>query len=168
MRILLTAISCVALSAGAALAAPAPTPAPATPPKTYLSAAEVQALAAAAAQRAQGNPLVAQPMIGLLPYVANLEYRTAVGPAAVHETEAELFYVIDGSGVLVTGGKLTGETRANPENRRGVGVEGGTTRNVGKGDVFIVPEGVPHWFSRINGTLVMMSLHVPHNAGNPR
>lgn len=166
MRILLTAACGLMLSAGTAMAAAAPAPAP--PPKTYLSAAEVQALAASAAQRTQGAPLVAQPMVGLSPYVANLEYRTAVGPAAVHETEAELFYVIDGSGVLVTGGKLTGETRANPENLRGTGVEGGQTRNVAKGDIFIVPEGVPHWFSRINGTLVMMSLHVPHNAGNPR
>ena len=48
------------------------------------------------------------------------------------------------------------------------GVEGGVTRNVAKGDFFIVPEGVPHWFSRINGTLVLMSLHVPHQMGNPR
>lgn len=168
MRVLLSSVCVLTMAAGAALAAPAPTAPQGPPPKTFMSAAEVQALASAASQRAQGNPNVVQPIVGLLPYVANLEYRTAVGPAAVHETEAELFQVIDGSGVLVTGGKLVGDTRANAENRRGTGIEGGQSRNVAKGDFFIVPEGVPHWFSRINGTLVMMSLHVPHQMGNPR
>jgi mannose-6-phosphate isomerase-like protein (cupin superfamily) len=167
MRVLMLSV-CALTLAGTAVAAPAPPTPNAPPPKTFMSAAEVSALAAAAAQRSAGNPLVAQPIVGLLPYVANLEYRTAVGPAAVHETEAELFQVIDGSGTLVTGGRLTGETRANSENLRGTGVEGGVTRNVAKGDFFIVPEGVPHWFSRINGTLVLMSLHVPHQMGNPR
>jgi hypothetical protein len=38
----------------------------------------------------------------------------------VHELDAELFYVIDGSGTVVTGGKLTGETRTNAENLRGL------------------------------------------------
>jgi quercetin dioxygenase-like cupin family protein len=30
-----------------------------------------------------------------------------------------------------------------------------------KGDFVIVPENTPHWFSKINGTLVLMSLHLP-------
>ena len=168
MRVLMLSVCAMGVSVGAALAAPAPPTPPAPTPKTFMSAAEVSALAAQAAQRTPAGPLVSQPIVGLLPYVANLEYRTAVGPAAVHETEAELFQVIDGSGVLVTGGRLAGETRANAENRRGTGIEGGVSRTVAKGDFFIVPEGVPHWFSRINGTLVLMSLHVPHQMGNPR
>ncbi len=172
MRVMMLSVCALTLVAsmglaGVALAAPAPPKPHGPPPKTFMSAAEVSALIAAAAQR-PAAPLVALPIIGLLPYVANLEYRTAVGPAAVHEMDAELFQVIDGSGVLVTGGRLTGETRADSENRRGTGIEGGVARNVAKGDYFIVPEGVPHWFSRINGTLVLMSLHVPHQMGNPR
>ena len=50
---------------------------------------------------------------------------SAVGPASVHEKEAELFYVIDGSGTLVTGGKLVGETRTNADNLAGTAIEGG-------------------------------------------
>src|SRR5665647_892476 len=150
------------LTATAAVAAPAPRTPPPPPPKTFMASAEVAALIAqAAAERKDGVPLQSKPIVGLLPYVANLEYRTGVGPAAVHETEAEMFYVIDGSGTLVTGGKLAGETRANSENLRGTGVDGGMARPVAKGDFFIVPEGVPHWYSRINGTLVLMSIHVP-------
>jgi len=134
-------------------------------PKTFASAADVAALIAKAkAERKQDQANFIQQILTLAPYNANLEYRGAVGPAAVHEKEAEMFFVIDGSGTLVTGGKLVGETRTNAENLSGTAIEGGTTRNVAKGDYFIVPEGAPHWFSKINGTLVLMSLHVPRTA----
>jgi quercetin dioxygenase-like cupin family protein len=62
---------------------------------------------------------------------------------------------------MVTGGKLTEEKRTNAENLSGTAIENGDSRQVAKGDFIIVPQGVPHWFSKINGTLVMMSLHVP-------
>jgi mannose-6-phosphate isomerase-like protein (cupin superfamily) len=132
--------------------------------KTYTSASDVAAMMAKAKnERKQDQANFIQGILQLAPYSANLEYRGAVGPAAVHEKEAELFYVIDGSGTLVTGGKLAGETRTNPENLSGTGIEGGNTQNVAKGDFFIVPENTPHWFSKINGTLVLMSLHVPRS-----
>jgi mannose-6-phosphate isomerase-like protein (cupin superfamily) len=167
MRALGLAVSLLAFATAAAAQAPAPAPAP--PLKIFATAADVAALAAKAkAERKDGVPTQIQPLVGLSPYVANLEYRTAVGPATVHETEAELFYVVDGTGTVVTGGKLVGETRTNPENLRGSGIEGGAARPVAKGDVFIVPENTPHWFSKIDGTLVLMSLHVPHQRGNPR
>lgn len=155
-----------ALALSLAFAAPLSVHAAAAPqPTVFTSAADVQALIAKAAREAKPDqPLLAQPMAVLEPYRANLEYRTAAAPAAVHETEAELFYVIEGAGTLVTGGRLVGETRANAENLRGTGVEGGETRKVSKGDLFIVPEGSPHWFSAVEGRLVMMSLHLPRAA----
>jgi len=100
-------------------------------------------------------------MIQLAPYNVSLEYRASVGPAAVHDTEAELFYVVDGSATLVTGGTLTDSTR-NGANLTGKGIQGGMSRKVAKGDFIIVPEGQPHWFSAIDGTVVLMSLHLPH------
>lgn len=135
-------------------------PAPAM--KTYSSAADVAALMAKAkAERKDGQPIVAERILQLAPYGANLEYRASVGPASVHEKEAELFYVIDGSGTLVTGGKLANEKRTNAENLTGTGIDGGKSQAVAKGDFVIVPENTPHWFSEINGTIVLMSLHVP-------
>jgi mannose-6-phosphate isomerase-like protein (cupin superfamily) len=129
--------------------------------QTFLSAAEVQALIAHAREIRKDEPLIAQPILSLAPYRANLEYRAATGPAAVHETEAEMFYVIEGSATLTTGGKLAGETRTNPTNLSGTGIEGGESRPVAKGDFFIVPEGEPHQYTDIQGELVLMSLHVP-------
>lgn len=130
--------------------------------KTFASAADVAALQAKAkSDRKEGQALVAQRILSLAPYNANLEYRASVGPASVHEKEAEMFYVLDGSATMVTGGKLTGETRTNAENLSGAGIEGGQSRQVAKGDFIIVPEGTPHWFSAINGSVTLMSLHVP-------
>jgi mannose-6-phosphate isomerase-like protein (cupin superfamily) len=138
---------------------------PPAPTKTYSSAADVAALLAKAkAEHKDGQPTVVETILHLAPYNANLEYRTGVGPAAVHEREAELFYVLDGSGTLVTGGKLKDEKRTNAENLTGTGIEGGNSQSVAKGDVIIVPENTPHWYSAINGTLVLMSLHVPRSA----
>jgi mannose-6-phosphate isomerase-like protein (cupin superfamily) len=145
------------------IAAWAQQPAPAT--KTYSSSADVAALLAKAkADHKEGQPTVVENILHLAPYNANLEYRTAVGPAAVHVHEAELFYVLDGSATLVTGGKLANEKPTNAENLTGTGIEGGNAQAVAKGDVVIVPENTPHWFSAINGSIVLMSLHVPRSS----
>jgi mannose-6-phosphate isomerase-like protein (cupin superfamily) len=130
--------------------------------RTMVSAADVAALIAKArVDRKEGQALLAQSMIQLAPYNVSLEYRASVANAAVHETEAELFYVVDGSAMLVTGGRLKEEKRTNAANLSGSGIEGGTSRHVSKGDFVIVPEGTPHWFSAIDGTVVLMSLHLP-------
>jgi mannose-6-phosphate isomerase-like protein (cupin superfamily) len=142
-------------------------PAPAT--KTYSSAADVTALLAKAkAEHKDGQPIVIERILQLAPYGANMEYRTSVGPAAVHEKEAEMFYVIDGSATLVTGGKLANEKRTNAENLSGTAIEGGKPQAIAKGDFVIVPENTPHWFSAIDGAIVLMSIHVPRSgAPNP-
>lgn len=161
MRFLMLGAIFCALGGGAAAAQ-----APAA--RTFASSADIAALLAKAkAERKDGQPTVIEPILQLAPYRSNLEYRTAVGPAAVHEKEAELFYVLDGSGVLTTGGRLVGETRTNPDNLTGTAIEGGSAMPVAKGDTLIVPEGVPHWFSRIDGVMVLMSLHVPRRGGAP-
>jgi len=130
--------------------------------KSYSSAADVQALLAKAKTDRKGNqPTVSERILQLPPYNANLEYRAAVGPASVHEKEAEFFYVIDGSATMVTGGKLANETRTNAENLSGTGIEGGESRAIAKGDFIVVPENTPHWITGINGTVVLMTLHVP-------
>jgi mannose-6-phosphate isomerase-like protein (cupin superfamily) len=133
-------------------------------PKIYTSAADVATMIAKAkSNRKDGQAIVGDTILSLAPYRAGLEYRASVGPAAVHEKEAEMFYVIDGSATLTTGGKLTNESRTNKENLTGSGIEGGTSRTISKGDFVIVPENTPHWFSSINGVIVLMSLHVPRS-----
>ncbi len=133
----------------------------ARPEKTFASAADVEALLAKAKSQRKDQPLVSENILQLAPYSANLEYRASVGPAAVHEKEAEIFYVIEGSATMMTGGKLVDEKRTNAANLTGTAIEGGMSRKVAKGDYIIVPENTPHWFSAIDGTVVLMTLHVP-------
>ncbi|HLJ25042.1 MAG TPA: AraC family ligand binding domain-containing protein [Candidatus Acidoferrales bacterium] len=133
--------------------------------KVFSSAADAQALLAKAkAERKGDQVMVAEHLLSLAPYSVNLEYRPVEGAVAVHETEAELVYVLDGSGTLTTGGKVVGEKRTNPKNLSGTSIDGGTAQTIGKGDVTIIPEGVPHQFKPSGGPLVLMTFHVPRPA----
>ena len=131
--------------------------------RSFAASADVAALVAKAkADIKPGQALLSQPLLQLAPYSVNVEYRVAVANAAVHDHEAELFYVIEGSATMVTGGQLTNPMRTNAENLTGTGVTGGTAQHVAKGDFVLVPNGTPHWFSAFDTTpLVMMALHLP-------
>jgi len=143
----------------------------ASAPKLFTSAGDLTAMIAKAkSDRKPDQANFAQPILQLAPYNANLEYRVAGinANASVHEREAEMFFVVEGSGSLVTGGTLKDERRTNGENLSGSAIDGGARRRVGKGDFIMVPEGTPHWFGEIDGTLVLMSVHLPHAAPSPR
>jgi mannose-6-phosphate isomerase-like protein (cupin superfamily) len=138
------------------------------PPRLFAGSADVTAMIAKAkAERKPDQPNFIQPILQLAPFNANLEYRVGGvnAPASVHEREAEMFYVVDGSGTLVTGGTLHEEKRTNADNLTGSAIDGGTPRRVAKGDWVMVPEKTAHWFTQIDGTLVLMSIHLPHAGG---
>lgn len=147
---------------GEVVRAQAGAPAPA---RLFASAGDVKGLIAKAkAERKADQPNFVQPIVTLAPYNANLEYRVGGlnAPASVHDKDAEMFYVIEGAGTVVTGGTLQNERRGNPDNASGTGIDGGTRRRLGPGDFVMVPEKTAHWFTEIDGTLVMMSIHLPH------
>jgi len=102
-----------------------------------------------------------QRMLQLGPYSVNMEHRVMGQAAAVHEKEAELFYVIEGVGTIVTGGKLVEEKRTNEANLTGTSIQGGVTKKISKGDWVLVPEGVPHQIPNVEGAITVMSLHLP-------
>ncbi len=83
-------------------------------------------------------------------YSVNVVRRTAPSLAEVHKDWTDVWYVMSGKGTLVTGGSLTGTTQPNPGETRGTDVSGGTTRQIGPGDVLRIPNGVPHWISKID------------------
>jgi mannose-6-phosphate isomerase-like protein (cupin superfamily) len=117
------------------------------------------------ADRKEGQPLISAPIIALAPYRAMLEYRAAKAPAALHETEAEMMYVIEGAGTIVTGGKLVEEKRNNPENLSGTDISGGSAQAITKGDFLVVPQNTPHQIAPTGGApIILMTLHVPRKA----
>ena len=86
------------------------------------------------------------------------------GPSAnvvagtIHSEVTEIYTVLDGSGALVTGGRLIDpQPRENTARRRmvsgpgwtGTGMEGAVTRQVAQGDIIIIPAGTPHYFAEI-------------------
>lgn len=77
--------------------------------------------------------------------------RTAPGKAEVHETETDIWYVIDGGCILVTGGSLIDAKTESPGQIRGMGISGGEEQKIGKGDFIRIPNGVPHWVKSIEG-----------------
>ena len=127
-----------------------------------VTAAELAAIVAKQPKDRNGN----QTFLQLAPYNVSMEHRVNVPQnAAIHDKEAELFYVIDGNGTIVTGGRLISPTR-NGDNSTGSGIEGGTSKRLAKGDFVLVPEGQAHWFSKIDGELTLMSLHLPRTPGS--
>ena len=157
MRTFLAACGCVLIVTLVAAQQAPPSPGSVK----FVAASSDVAAIVARLQAPPTQPLRSAPLLPLAPYTANIEYRTAVANAAIHDTEAELFYVIDGGATFVTGGQLTDPQRSNPENSTGKGISGGNSQHVSKGDFMLVPQGVPHWFSQIDGTITLMSLHLP-------
>jgi mannose-6-phosphate isomerase-like protein (cupin superfamily) len=134
------------------------------PPRTFMSDKDIMALIEKAKADRKGDaPVVAEPILLLGPYKAQLEYRPGNAPAALHEKDAELFVVLQGTGDIVTGGKLVGEKRVNAHNLSGPSIAGGETHSVAKGDMLIVPANTPHQVIPTGGApVVVMTMHVPY------
>jgi hypothetical protein len=45
----------------------------------------------------------------------------------------------------------------------GTAIQGGVTRRIKAGDVVVIPAGVPHWFSAIEGSITYVVVRVDPN-----
>src|SRR5258706_7671825 len=98
----------------AAAMAPGGAPAAANAePRTFIAATEIaERIAKSDAAAKAGTPYNGGPLLLQAPFRANMEYRTAPATTVgIHETEAELFVVIEGSGAMTVGGTLVNPTR---------------------------------------------------------
>ena len=83
--------------------------------------------------------------------------------ATVHQTNVtETYYMLDGAGVLVTGGTLRKPTKPRQStlgdwtDLGSDGIEGGVSRRLSKGDVVIIPGGVPHGWASVEGDITYL------------
>lgn len=93
---------------------------------------------------AKGGDLVKAPDLTVLG-----SHRNAPGQVEVHEKETDVFYVIDGAATFVTGGTMVGGKASGPGQTRGTDIQGGQVHHLTKGDVIVIPAGIPHWFKEV-------------------
>jgi len=67
--------------------------------------------------------------------------------ASVHPDITEVYYIVDGSGIFMTGGEYL------DPNDRSKGSTGGVANDVARGDFVILPPDTVHWFAKINGSV---------------
>jgi glc operon protein GlcG len=114
----------------------------ASAPVTQIDAARV------AAAFAKGVPL-----LEVDGYKIHASRREGPGMAEVHDWETDVVYVLEGSATVITGGTVIDPKVTEPGQVRGPVTEGGESRRIAKGDVIVIPAGVPHWFKDVQGPL---------------
>lgn len=78
--------------------------------------------------------------------------------AEVHDASDDVYYVLDGAAKLTLGGTLEDPREAAPGEWKSKTIIGGTTFEIKKGDLIIVPRGTPHQRTSIKGQEFSMIL----------
>ena len=129
-----------ALAAAACLNA-APAGEPAAPAVIHIDHEKV------AAAFAKGGPLLQTNN-----FKVQAGRRQSPGIVELHERDTDIFYVLEGSATFVTGGKAIEPKTVSPGEIRAREITGGESRRLAKGDIIVIPNGVPHWFKEVDGT----------------
>ena len=130
---------------------------------TVISAEEI----AATLKQSIANNVVDQPIKatevpgGHKASLALLRRTKAETSALIHDYVTEIYEIVEGSGTLVTGGSLD-DAKATDLTRLNAGMsqtgvhKGGESRRVKPKDVIIVPAGMPHRFSELDGPITYL------------
>ena len=79
----------------------------------------------------------------------------------LHDRVTEVYHILTGAGTFETGGTLINgqpvdlSSEAAGPSTRGT-IQGGETRPIGPGDVVVIPPGVPHRFSHLDGDITYL------------
>src|SRR5688500_3123074 len=156
MRTLAIVAGLIVVTAGLNAQAPATTD---RTKATHFSAADLQA---ALAKLPTDRPNAVARVFTLDPYSVGVEQRQPREQgAAAHADRAELFYVINGSGTMLTGGTIT-DGKQTGVNTQGTTIAGGTRIAFNRGDFSMVQSGEPHQFVDLKAPVQVMSLYLPN------
>ena len=78
--------------------------------------------------------------------------------AELHDESDDVYYVLEGSAQLTLGGTLDNPREASPGEWKSKKINGGTTFEIKKGDLIVVPRGTPHQRNSIIGKEFSMIL----------
>ena len=82
-------------------------------------------------------------------FQANVVTRTKPQGGGAHELGTEVHHILEGSGTLVTGGRVVRGSGAGALST----IEGGHSQRVSVGDVVLIPANTPHWYQNVEGTI---------------
>ena len=94
------------------------------------------------------------PLLETSEYKIHASRRDAPGVAEIHTRDTDIIHVLEGSATFVTGGTVVEPKTIAADEIRGKEIKGGESRRISKGDVIVVPNGVPHWFKQVDGPLL--------------
>jgi mannose-6-phosphate isomerase-like protein (cupin superfamily) len=144
-------------------------------PSTYVSADELQAYVKVATETGAVDQQVRSLDIGK----ANVQVamvrrgkldKPGARSVAEHDLVTEVYYIVSGSGTHVSGPDLVGKVRRPADNNavrmlNGPGnnaesIRNGTTHQFKQGDVFVIPAGTGHQFTRIDDHITYLMVRV--------
>ena len=143
-------------------------------PTTYVSAEEIQEYADLGLAAGLVDQQVRSLDIGKSKVQVAVAHRGALaerrGRVAEHDLVTEVYYVLSGSGTILTGPDLVNKVRRPPDNRavlflNGPGnnaedVRGGVINELKAGDVFVIPAGTGHEFTRIDDHISYLMVRI--------
>ena len=100
------------------------------------------------------------PMIETDTYKVLASRRDRDGQAEVHARDTDIMYVLEGTATLVTGGQVVNGKATAADEQRGDSITGGNSRPLVKGDVVVIPKGVPHLFKDVKPPFLYYTLKV--------
>lgn len=128
-------------------------------PATVITREDHEAvLTAQIAKNVVDQPIKASDVLGGKASVAMLHRVKPEASALIHDHVTETYYIVSGSGTIVTGGQLGG-AKPTDLSKYNAGMSqsgtriGGDARRVKPGDIIIIPAGTPHSFSALGGPI---------------
>jgi mannose-6-phosphate isomerase-like protein (cupin superfamily) len=86
--------------------------------------------------------------------------RIVPGLVEIHVRDTDVFYIVDGSATFVTGGTAVDPKVVGPGEIHAQSITGGTPHHLSKGDVIVIPHGIPHQFTEVNGPFLYFVVKV--------
>jgi mannose-6-phosphate isomerase-like protein (cupin superfamily) len=128
----------------------------------FVSSAEIDA----ALLRATANPAAVARLLPDDVYQYFVATRKQPGSAEIHTQWSDVTIIRSGKGVLRTGGVIPSRQEVSPGEWRGDSTQGSGERQLGAGDLIVIPAGVVHQFSPIgDDPLVYVTVKVPAGVG---
>ncbi len=81
-------------------------------------------------------------------------------PAEVHQSAADIWLVLAGTGKFILGGKLVNQKEIKPGEFTGDSITNGQAKSVGPGSIIDIPSGVPHQIDARGSRLELLIVKV--------